>query len=180
MKIAVIYKSKYGSTKKYAQWIAQELACDLYERRFVKPATLKGYDVIIYGGGLYAGGLSGARLITKNFSAISNKKLVLFTCGIADPKDLQNVQGIIKGLSRMITQEMQEKMKIFHLRGAIDYSKLGFIHKLMMAMFNKMVKSKDPASLRAEDKEMLDIYGKAVDFTDKTSITPLIEYVRGL
>ena len=29
MKCLVTYASKYGSTKKYAQWIAEELACDV-------------------------------------------------------------------------------------------------------------------------------------------------------
>ena len=30
-KVAVIYKSKYGSTKKYSGWIAMRLNADLYE-----------------------------------------------------------------------------------------------------------------------------------------------------
>ena len=30
-KIAVVYKSRYGSTAKYAKWIAEELKADLYD-----------------------------------------------------------------------------------------------------------------------------------------------------
>ena len=30
-KVAVIYKSKYGATKRYAGWIALKLDADLYE-----------------------------------------------------------------------------------------------------------------------------------------------------
>lgn len=30
-KTAVIYKTKYGSTKKYAEWIAQNLSCDIFD-----------------------------------------------------------------------------------------------------------------------------------------------------
>jgi flavodoxin len=31
-KTVVIYKTKYGSAKQYAQWIAEELKCDLFEQ----------------------------------------------------------------------------------------------------------------------------------------------------
>jgi len=29
--IAVIYKSKYGSTKKYAEWLGEDLQADVFE-----------------------------------------------------------------------------------------------------------------------------------------------------
>ncbi len=31
MKTIVVYKSKYGYTKRYAEWIAEELSCDIKE-----------------------------------------------------------------------------------------------------------------------------------------------------
>ncbi|MEG0578054.1 MAG: flavodoxin, partial [Bacilli bacterium] len=74
--------------------------------------------------------------------------------------------------------EMQEKIKVFHLRGGIDYSKLGFVHKSMMAMLHRMIIKKDYDSLRNEDKEMLNTYGKKVDFTEKSSIRPIINYIQ--
>ena len=53
MKTIVAYKSKSGYTKKYAQWIAQELNCDIKEN--AELSDIINYDVIIYGGGMYAG-----------------------------------------------------------------------------------------------------------------------------
>lgn len=49
--IAVIYKSKYGSTKQYAEWIAKELDASLFEATNIKPSQLLDYDVVVYGGG---------------------------------------------------------------------------------------------------------------------------------
>ena len=66
MKAIVIYKSKYGSTKCYAQWIADELECDINDASNVKIEDLYEYDTIIYGGGLYAEVIAGVSLITKN------------------------------------------------------------------------------------------------------------------
>jgi len=50
----VIYKSRYGSTKAYAKWIAEELGCEAVEAKTVKAEDLERYDTIVYGGGLYA------------------------------------------------------------------------------------------------------------------------------
>lgn len=179
-KTVVVFQSKYGATQKYAEWIAEELSCDIKKRQEVKLADLEPYNTIIYGGGLYAGGVSGIDILTKNFDKLSNKNIVLFTCGIADPKDNENTAHIKQSLNKVLTVQMQEKIKVFHLRGAIDYAKLNFIHKAMMAMLHKMIMKKDESSLRDEDREMLSTYGKAVDFTDKETILPIIAYVKGL
>ena len=180
MKTAVIYESRYGYTKKYAQWLSQALSCDLFDRKTVRTEQLKLYDVIIYGGGLYAGGVSGIRLFTGNFDLISDKTLILFTCGLADPSDPQNAEHIRAGLSKVLSPRMQEKIKLFHLRGGMDYSKLNMAHKSMMAMLFHLTKRKDPVKLRAEDLEMLQTYGKTVDFTDPAAIQPIVDFVAGL
>ncbi|WMI80015.1 flavodoxin domain-containing protein [Anaerotignum sp. MB30-C6] len=179
-KIVVVYQSKYGATKKYAEWISGELSCDLFERKNVKVSDLKTYDTIIYGGGLYAVGVSGIDIITKNFPELSNKNLIVFTCGLADPMSKENTDDIKENLSKVFTTQMQNKIKLFHLRGAINYAKMGIIHKAMMSSMYKRINKKDYDSLGNEDKEFLSTYGKAVDFTDKSAILPIVQYVREL
>ena len=53
--IAVVYKSRYGTTKQYAEWIAKALDAILLEASVVKPSQLASFDIVVYGGGLYAG-----------------------------------------------------------------------------------------------------------------------------
>ena len=65
-KTAVVYGSVYGSTKQYAQWIADALSADLYENKSLDISVLDPYDIIIYGGGLYAGGVTGISLISRH------------------------------------------------------------------------------------------------------------------
>jgi menaquinone-dependent protoporphyrinogen IX oxidase len=178
--IAVVYQSKYGATRKYAEWIAEGLTCDLFEGKDIKADNLEPYDTIILGGGLYAGGVNGIKILTKNFSKFSGKNLVLFTCGLADPFDPVNTDNIKKSLNKVLTEEMQDKIKLFHLRGAIDYSKLSPVHRAMMSFACKMIEKKDQSSLTDEDKGMLASYGKNVDFIDKETILPLINYIRDL
>jgi len=40
-------------------------------------------------------------------------------------------------LRKYFTHEMEKQIKVFHLRGGIDYSELSFIHKRMMSMLRK-------------------------------------------
>ncbi|WP_367565974.1 flavodoxin domain-containing protein [Lacrimispora sp.] len=171
-KILVAYTSKYGSTRKYAEWIASALNADLFTAQTVKAKTLSQYDVVIYGGGLYAGGIAGVKLVTHN----PCKNLIVFTVGLANPLTT-DYSAIIK---KNFTPELLAKTKLFHLRGGIDYKKLRPIHKIMMAMMKGMIQKKPESERDIEDKEFLDTYNSKVNFEDKQTIDSIISYVNGL
>lgn len=171
-KILVTYTSKYGSTGKYAEWIASALSADLFTAKEVEPKVLSQYDVVIYGGGLYAGGIAGVKLVTKN----PCKNLIVFTVGLADP----NSTDYSTIINTNFTPALLEKTKFFHLRGGIDYQKLGPVHKAMMAMMKGMIQGKPESERDAEDKEFLNTYNTKVHFEDKQTIDSIIAYVKGL
>lgn len=172
----LIYKSQYGSAKKYAQWISKELGCELYEVSQVKkPEDLLNYGTIIFGGGLYAGGINGVSLLTKNFQKIKDRNLVVFTVGLASTADTSIFEPILR---KNFTQEMRERIRFFHLRGGIDYKKLGLAHKSMMAMMKAVTERKEAKT--EEDRLMLATYGDKIDFSDEPAIAPLIACVRSL
>ncbi|MGF6989506.1 menaquinone-dependent protoporphyrinogen IX oxidase [Lachnospiraceae bacterium PF1-21] len=171
--IAVIYKSHYGTTKQYAEWIAEELDATLLERKAASPSDLLKYDLVIHGGGLYASGILGIDLVVKN--PVNN--LIIFSVGMANPETTDYTEIIHKN----IPEGLREKTKIFHLRGGMDYGKLSIPHRGMMAMMKKMtIDKKSEAELTAEDIAFRDTYGGNIHFTDKATIAPLILYVRGL
>lgn len=172
-RIAVIYQSKYGATKQYAQWIARDLGAELFEHSAIAPSSLQSFDMVVYGGGLYAGGVSGVDLVLKH----PCPTLVVFTVGLANPETTDYSEI----LNRNFTPEQKEKIKRFHLRGAIDYSVLSLVHRGMMAMMKKMtIDPKAPEEWNDEDRLFLETYGKTADFMDEASIAPLVEYVKGL
>ncbi|WP_346869078.1 flavodoxin domain-containing protein [Clostridium sp. UBA5119] len=176
-KTVVIYKSKYGSTKKYAEWIATELDADIFEASKIDVTDMQNYSTIIYGGGLYASGILGVSLITKAFDKLKDKNLVVFTVGLADPS---NTKQFIPVIDKNFTKEMQDRIKLFHFKGAIDYKNLDFIHKSMMALLKNKVSKMPEDKMDDEAKIMLETYGQVVDFTDKSSIKLLIEFCNGL
>jgi len=173
----IIYNSKYGFTKKYAIWISEILNCDIFQGTEVSKISFNKYNTIIWGGGLYAGGVNGIKQFKKIFPKIKDKKIVLFTCGLADVSNIKNTNNIINMLKKSLSDEIFNKIKIFHLRGGIDYSELNFVHKSMMSMVNKITSKKPNDELTDEDKEMLETYGQKVDFCDKKYIKSLIQFV---
>lgn len=177
MKCIVTYSSKYGSTQKYAKWIGEALSCEVKDIKSVRSDMLQNYDVIIHGGSLYAGGVSGMKELVKLYPAINDKKLILFTCGLADPTSSQNVIHIENGVAKAVPKDMYDNMKQFHFRGGIDYSRLSPVHRAMMWMLCQTMKKKGYDHLSDDDKLMLDTYGKQIDFSDRGTIKVLVDYV---
>lgn len=171
-KIVVIYKSKYGTTKRYAQWIAQELDAPIFDSSSIQASQLSNYDIVIYGGGLYANGIDGAKLVADNFC----KTLVLFTVGLANPQ----ITDYTPILEKAFKPEQLSKMKVFHLRGGVNYNKLSLLHRGMMAALKRKADKITPAQRTSDDVGIIETYGKEVDFTDRTAIEPLVQYVKAL
>ncbi len=180
MRTIIVYESKYGHTKQYAQWLSEELGCAMVERKKANISKVMGYDIILYGGGLYAGGISGIGFLTKHASMIKDKHLILFTCGLADPTKPQNVASIEAALSKKMKPEILATIRQFHLRGGIDYTRLNRIHKAMMAMMYRHVCHKSKDVRTEEDEELIRTYGQVVDFLDRSSLDPLIQFVKTL
>ena len=62
----ILFQSKYGATKKYADWLAEMTGYDCAETKNANAVDLKPYDVILLGGGVYASGIAGFQFIKKN------------------------------------------------------------------------------------------------------------------
>lgn len=172
MKTIVVYKSKYGYTKRYAEWIAEELSCDIKENAAF--SDISGYDMIICGGGCYAGTINGSKLITKNLARLSGKKLILFAVGSSSGAD----KDIIPFWEKNLTVEQRQAVAHFYLRGGFDYSRLGSTDKLLMNMLKSHLKKiKDPDE---ETRGLLAACDTPVDFTDKKRLKELLEYARNV
>lgn len=170
--ILVAYTSKYGATRQYAEWIASELQADLAEAKSLDLNKFSQYQVVVYGGGLYAGGIAGVQRVLKQ----PCKNLVVFTVGLADP----SITDYSEILQKNFKPERMASTRFFHLRGGIDYKQLGPIHKGMMAMMKRLILKKQESERDAEDREFLRTYNAAVQFTDKSSIEPLVTFVQAL
>lgn len=114
----VLYKSLSGFTKKYAQWIAEELHADLYDAEVFDPTKFASYQVIVFGGSLHAVGINGVAIIKNNLHQLADKKVIVFAVGASPPRE--NVLEEVK--NKNFTFEQQQKIRFFYLRGGFDYA----------------------------------------------------------
>jgi menaquinone-dependent protoporphyrinogen IX oxidase len=172
-KIAVIYRTKYGSAKQYGEWIAGEISCDLLDGSKVKVNTLANYDTIVYIGSLYAVGILGFPLIKDNFVQLRDKKVIVATVGATPPYP----EAIEHVRNSNFTDEMKEKVHYFHLRGAFDYKKLNLADKLLMTLLKLKIQKKKSDERSSDEIGMLASYRRPTDWTNKKSIAPILECI---
>ncbi len=174
MNSIVIYKSKYGSTKQYAQWIASELGCNAVDAKNIKIDELSTYDNIIYGGGLYAEVIAGVSLITKNLNKLEGKKIAVFSTGIT-PLDCRDYYDKLV-INKNFKPEMLEKIKVFNFLGKMILDELSLPHKTAIKALKKLMSGKENPS--EMEKLLVTLCDANGDFSDKSAIYDLIKYIK--
>ncbi len=171
-KTIVLYQSKYGATEKYAQWLAEELTCDLMETKEATIEQVHTYDTIILGGGIYASGIRGISFLKKHYPKIKDKILVVFAVG-ASPYDEKAMAALRE---RNFKQELAD-VPCFYYRGAWNEDKMTWLDRNLCRMLKKVVAKKDPANYEPWEAALMEAEGN-MDWTDRAAITPIVEYIR--
>lgn len=174
MNAIVIYKSKYGSTRDYANWIAEALCCKAVDAKSVKASELEDYDTIIYGGGLYAEVIAGVTLITKNFDKLKDKKLIVYTTGITPLTCRDYYDKMV--IEKNFKPNMLSNIKVYNFMGKMVVDELSLVHKGAIKTLKKIMSSKEnPTEM---EKLLIDLCDADGDFTDKEAIKGLLEYAK--
>lgn len=176
MSAIVVYKSKYGSTKTYAQWISEELECDILDAKDVKIQDLLKYDTIIYGGGLYAEVIAGVTLITKNLQKLKDKRIIIYTTGIT-PVDCRDYYDRLV-IEKNFKNGVGDNIKIFNFLGKMVVSELSLVHRTAIKTLKKIMSDKENPS--EMERLLIDLCDCDGDFTDKNAIGDLLDYVKGI
>lgn len=173
MNAIVVYKTKYGSTKTYADWIGEELNCCATDAKDITIDELEKYDTIIYGGGLYAEIINGVSLITKHIDRLKNKKIAVYTTGIT-PLDCRDYYDKIV-IEKNFKNGVPQNMKIFNFTGKMILDELSTVHRAALKTLKKiMCAKKEPTEMEKLLIELCDADG---DFSDYSQIADLVKYV---
>lgn len=173
MNTIIIYGSCYGSTKRYAERLAEITGLKVVFFKDVK--SVAGYDRIVYLGALCAGGIMGLKKTVCGLSA--SQELLVATVGLADPTDAENVNHIRGCLKKQVPASHYDESKIFHLRGAIDYTRLSLKHRIMMKLLYSKVTKIPEAERNAEVRALIATYGKQVDFVNLDILEPIVKTI---
>jgi menaquinone-dependent protoporphyrinogen IX oxidase len=168
----ILYQSKYGATKKYAEWLSAETGFPVLEVKKAKIEDVVSYDVLVLGGGVYASGITGLSFIKKHFEVLKDKKLLVF-CVAASPYNEEamrelaasNLKGELSGIP------------LFYCRGAWDLQKMNVVDRTMCRMLFKMIGKKDPSTLEHWERALMEAGDSSCDWTDKKYLEPIIEHL---
>lgn len=171
MNTIIIYSSKTGFTKKYAQWMKEDLGCDCvpYEERGT--VDLDKYQAVAFGSGTYIGKINKLGWLKKQLPQLRGKKIAVFFTGAMAP-DASDVRRLER---ENFTPQELERIKPFYLQGGLNYAAMGIIDRFLMAGFRKMLKSHADSS---KERVMLQNVQQSFDKTDRESLKAVEEYLK--
>ena len=172
MKALIIYKSKTGFTKWYAEIISKEVNGNLMDFKEVTAEIMSGYDVVVYGGGLYAGMINGYKKAKEMFEKSSANRFILFATGGTPNKSTKEIDEIWKN---NLSEEELESIPHFYMQGGICYEKMSFLNRTIMKMMSRVLdkkKNKDSA-----EEGFAQAIKSSYDIKAKEYAEPLIKYL---
>ena len=86
MTTVIIYKTKYGSTKEYAEILSKELKCKAIEMDSVK--KLSPYSRVIVMSGTYAGRMPLTGFLKSSWSSLKDKEVIAIAIGLVSKDHL--------------------------------------------------------------------------------------------
>lgn len=170
MKILVTYKSKTEFTKWYAQIIAKEVGAELIDFSEVTAGKMSEFDVIVYGGGLYAGMINGFKKAKEMFKKSSAKKLVVFATGATPNEVTEKVDEV---WATNLTEEELATISHFYMQSGLCYEKMSFGDKTLMKLLANMLSKKENKDSTEAGQEQA--IKSSYDIKDKKYAQPLIE-----
>jgi len=159
----VVYRSSYGSTEQYAEWIGEETGYTVHDIR-EKAIPWERADTVVIGSPILANKPVLAGWMKANWDRMKAKRVVLFTTSGADPA----VAPAQEWAESPFSEEMRTTIRFFPLAGRFDYASLSGLHKAMIWFAAVVLRNKD---VKYQMKN-------PVDGVAKQNLTPLLESLR--
>lgn len=168
----ILYQSKYGATRKYAQWLQEMTGFACMETKGADIKEIMNYDTVILGGGVYASGIAGLSFIKKNINALQQKKLAVFCVGASPyaPEAYHQIRA-------MHFKDQLETIPLFYCRGAWDMASMSLADRTLCKMLQKAVAKQDPETYAPWQKALMCAGTEKCDWTDRAYLKALVNYI---
>ena len=151
--ILVAHRSHYGSSRRYAEWLAEHLHCPAVEWDRVRPEAQAGGPPRGRVGGVYAGCWSCASGVKKRAAQLAGKEVVACFCGLTPREEVD--------LAALKGQNLPSGAAAFWLPGDFDFDALGLVHKGLIRLARR------------------DLLGVAVRRADEGELAPVLAHLQG-
>lgn len=175
MKTLVIYTSQTGFTKKYAEWLADEMQADIYELKEAqkkKEEFFANYEAIVYAGWCMAGSVVKVKWFLNKAEKWKDKRLAVICVG-GSPNDNPDVEVTLK---KILSDDQKKYIQTFYCQGGFNYDKMSGPSRFAMKMFTSALKKQTDE----KSKQMAEYISTSYDISDITFIEPVAAYLRGI
>ena len=172
MRTLILYYSKTGHTKKYAEDIAAALKCDVLPLKKLKKKMIADYDTIIFGSRVMGGRISKVDEFLSNYDLMAEKNVIMFAVGmsLATPESRKT----------LISNNLLDlyHIRFYQFRGSFDFNELSFFERFMLNNSLRMIEN-DP-NATADQKTLLSIRETPINYYDEAAVNKVISIVRKL
>lgn len=178
MKSIVIYSSKRGSTKQYAEWIHEELAkssdCEILSYEESKKVNLYEYDLIVYGGWIRGSGIVDFDNFSKHMGGELLDKMIVFGVGIAN-QTAENYAQVWSLNIGKIDPKNEHRTMMYILDGRYDPAAVTGFDAFLMKIVKKVLKSGSTKDASEDADKMKYRIENGVDLVKRDNINSLIK-----
>ncbi len=176
MKAVVVYRSQTGFTRRYAEWIAEELECEAVELRKRMQIDAGSYDVVAFGSWFHAMMVPGSKQFKRMMAEFPNAKFVAFCIGATPVEETEQIRV---ALEQTFPKAEFPRLERFYLRGGFDYGRLPLMDRFLMKMMFKKL-GDDAAAGNEGAADALAGMRAGFDATDRAAIEPVVTCMRAL
>jgi len=173
-KSIVIYTSKRGSTKQYAEWIAEDLGCEALPLQDAAGTDLHEYACVIYGGWIRGSGIVDFDKFAKMLDEDIMKKLIVFGVGFADEtaENYAQVWGYSLG---KIDPKNENRVLMYILGGRYDPENVKGLDRFLMKTMRAVLLSGSTPDAKAQANKIKDRIDNGCDLVRRENIASLVK-----
>lgn len=157
--MVIVYESKTGFTKRYAEMLAKKLRVSIYSTSDID--LLKPGSTIVYLGWVREGKVVGIKKVL-------NKYKIKAICAVGAGKSAEPNE------QEFISKNKIDGKKFFYLQGGYNPSKVKGFNKFIMYIFIRILKAKNTDSNLTETIENLE---KGFDVVKEENLNPIFTYL---
>ena len=168
----IIYNSRGGSTRRYAQLLASATGGSAVPMKEVRPGQMQAADTVVFASWLMAGNLQGGGFLRRHWRILKEKRTVLAVVGLGRMLD-EKLWG--EYAARAFTPEMRDSLRVFYLRGAYHPAERSIlVRRLMSGVAGALEKKASPTP---DDLALARDMRQGCDYVDGDLLAALTSYL---
>jgi menaquinone-dependent protoporphyrinogen IX oxidase len=174
--ILVLYKSKYGSTKQYAEWLGSSLSATVKSVDAASAHDLEQAKIVVIGGSVRIGKITCAPFIVRHWNILKDKRILLFAVA-GTPPESPEVRSYFEG---SLPANIRSSVAFFPLPGRHVPLDLGdrflvWFPKTGLRFRARFAKTADERAAAEKDYRMMN---ELSDHVNRDSLAPIIASCR--